>query len=207
MDVPQEKFVVQTEFSAKLQTEYNTVFMRHQLRYTAYGVAGVVCLILGVVFLVPPLKTSVAENTIGLGSILVVFGVVFLLLAWYYPRSIKKGENLPIKPNKISLTFSDAGVEVDASGGKPGEIYFSYITSPGTMYAGGMNDIKRYGTEHWAYKDLNVNVAEDYFCLAPNFVFYGIVFRESQITEGDPIWLRKLLKEKLEFRYKEKRSR
>ena len=207
MDAPLEKIVVQTEFSAKLQTEYDTVrkgYQTNKMKFTLFGIIGVVCSFFGVALIVPFLITRAAYNVFLVGLFLVVIGVYFLLSARSEQRSIKNGDYLPIKPNKITLTFNDEGVDVDVTGGKPGDVYFSYYVLPNMYLPGNTNDIKFYGKEHWLYRDLNVRIAKDYFWIAKNFVTYGIVFRGSQIIEGDMVQLRKLLKEKLGSKYKDK---
>ena len=202
MDAPQEKFVVQTEFCEKLQREYKPVRTDFEEKYKLIGVLAVMCIFFGAVMF-PALITLAAGSVLVLGIFCLVFGVIIILLVVFPPRPNNKSGHLPIKPNKITLTFGDEGVGVEVTGGISGEPFFSYYVLPSIYSPGNSNDIKRYGTEYWLYRDLNVHVVGDYFWIAKNFVTYGIVFRESQIIEGDPVRLRKMLKEKLGSKYKE----
>jgi len=187
-----KEIVVKTELSLELFKERDLFFTekrKWRIRFTYVFMASISFFIGAAMFLHSP------DGGAYIGIVLFLFGLLFLTPV-VFPNIFARVLNTPIGPNEITLTFCDDRLNVDASGGRSGEIF--------CRLRGRYRDVVIwiYGDTNWAYRRMEVTRFGDHFEIVYDFS-YSVVFRGSHITEGDPMALKRFLTEKLGRRYRE----
>ncbi len=197
-NISEKKVVVKTQLNGQMMAEFNTISL---LRFWWLFVPiGLFLIVVGVALLVFP--DGLYDLIIGV--FICLFGLFFCFGIFVFPKLLVKTDDKYILPNEITLTFYDTELNVDVSGGEIDEKFITYenryeILDKAYKFR------REYRNENWKYEYIRTCFeSKTHFCFRLTFSDI-IIFKKSQIVEGDLNQLKELLKEKMGKRFKNKK--